>query len=312
MHIVVLCATRRGYRFIEHLLSIAPEHQFTIFSFRETAWEPPFFEDIRGLASRHNLAFFESRNLSHPKWDEFWTASQVDLILMVSWRYLVSSTVYERATRGAYVFHDSLLPKYRGFAPTVWAMINGESETGATLFKVVDEVDAGDIIDQQAVLIAATDTIDMVMEKVTQAYLDLTTRHFASLLDGTVQPGPQNHQEATFTCKWTPEEGLIHWRSSSQSIYNLIRASAYPYPGAYCYLEGRKLIIWSAELQPNPRRYVARVPGRVVEVYRDVGSVVLTGDSAILVKDVQLDGEERVNAAAVLKSPSQTLRDRNY
>ncbi len=312
MHIVVLCATRRGYRFLEHLLDIGAGHQFTIFSFRETAWEPPFFEDIQQLAQQRGLAFFESRNLSHPKWDEFWATMRVDLIFMVSWRYLVSAQVYESATCGAYVLHDSLLPKYRGFAPTVWAMINGESETGVTLFKVVDEVDAGDIIDQRAVPIAATDTIDVVMEKVTQTYLDLTTRNFASLIDGTVQSVPQNHQEATFTCKWTPEDSLIHWGNSSQSIYNLIRASTHPYPGAYSYLEGRKLIIWSAELQSNPRQYVARVPGRVVEIHRDIGSVVLTGDHTILLKDVQLDGEERVNASAVLRSPSQTLRDRSH
>ena len=307
MHIVVLCATNRGYRFAERLFEIGAGHAFTIFSFREDPWEPPFLDDIEALAHQHNANFYETRNVSHKKWDDFWQNTDVDLMFMVSWRYLVPSRIYEQAKIGAYVFHDSLLPKYRGFAPTVWAMINGESETGVTLFEVVDEVDAGDIIDQQSVPIGETDTIADVVEKVTQTYLDLITINLPQFIDGNIQPKPQNHDEATFTCKWTPADSGIDWTQSSQSIYNLIRATARPYPGAYCYLDGKKLTIWSAELQPEPREYVARVPGRVAEIYRGEGTVILTGDSTILLKDVQLEGEAVTNASSILKSPSQTL-----
>ena len=307
MHIVVLCATKRGYRFIERLFEIGQDHTFTVFSFRETAWEPPYLDDIQQLAHQNNATFYESRNVNHKKWNDFWETSKVDLIFMVSWRYLVPSTIYQRAKQGAYVFHDSLLPKYRGFAPTVWAMINGEKETGVTLFKVAEEVDAGDIIDQQAVPIEDADTIADVVENVTQTYLDLITKNFDALANGTTRPTPQNHNEATFTCKWTPKDSLIHWERSSQEIYNLIRATSRPYPGAFCYLDGKKLTIWSAELQPHPREYVARVVGRVAEIYKGEGTVILTGDSTILLKEVQLEGEAPTNASNVLKSPSQTL-----
>jgi len=307
MHIVILCATQRGYRFAERLFEIGQGHTFTVFSFREEPWEPPYLDDIQQLADQHNATFHESRNVNHKKWHDFWDTNTVDLMFMVSWRYLVPASIYQRATLGSYVFHDSLLPKYRGFAPTVWAMINGEKETGVTLFEVVDEVDAGDIIDQQTVLIDDADTIANVVDKVTQAYLDLITTNFDSLVNGTVEPIPQNHGDATFTCKWTPNDSLIQWNRSSQDIYNLIRATTQPYPGAFCYLDGKKLTIWSAELQTSPRDYVARVAGRVAEIYKGEGTVVLTGDSTILLKDVQLEGEDITNASNVLKSPSQTL-----
>ena len=307
MHIVILCATKRGYQFAERLFDIGQAHTFTVFSFREEPWEPAYLDDIQELTHRHNATFYESRNVNLKKWHDFWDTQTVDLIFMVSWRYLVPPSIYQRATHGAYVFHDSMLPKYRGFAPTVWAMINGEQETGVTLFEVVEEVDAGDIIDQKLVPIDDTDTIADVVDKVTQTYLDLISTNFDALITGTATPKPQNHDIATFTCKWTPNDSLIHWDRSSQAIYNLIRATTQPYPGAFCYLDGKKLTIWSAELQSNPRDYVARVTGRVAEIYKGEGTVILTGDSTILLKDVQLDGEDITNASNVLKSPSQTL-----
>lgn len=308
MHIVVLCATNRGYQFLERLLELGSDHQFTVFSFREEPWEPAFLDDIQALAERHDATFYESRNVSHKKWTDFWSNNPIDLMFMVSWRYLVPPSIYQLAELGSYVFHDSLLPTYRGFAPTVWAMINGESQTGVTLFEVVEEVDAGDILDQQAVPITQTDTIADVVDKVTQTYLDLITKNFDTLISGQAKLTPQNHDEATFTCKWTPDDALIDWSKSSQEIYNLIRATTRPYPGAFCYLDGQKLTIWSAELQDNPRNYVASVHGRVAEIYKDVGTVILTGDSTILLKDVQLEGEDIVNASHVLKSPSKTLK----
>jgi methionyl-tRNA formyltransferase len=307
MHIVVLCATNRGYRFLERLLQLGSGHQFTVFSFREEPWEPAYLDDIQALAQRHNATFYESRNVNHAKWNSFWETTHIDLMFMVSWRYLVPSSIYTLPQLGAYVFHDSLLPTYRGFEPTVWAMINGESQTGVTLFKVVDEVDAGDILDQQAVPITPTDTIADVVEKVTQAYLALISKNFEQLISGQAQLTPQNHDQATFTCKWTPDDARIDWSQSSQTIYNLIRATTYPYPGAFCYLDGEKLTIWSAELQETPRDYVARVHGRVAEIHRESGVVILTGDSTLLLKDVQLDGGAIVNAATLIKSPSKTL-----
>ena len=179
MHIVILCATQRGYRFAEHLMNVGRGHRFTVFSFRETAWEPPFLDDIEQLARQHNHSFYETRNVAHSKWDTFWREAAVDLLLMVGWRYLVPAKVYHRARRGAFVFHDSLLPTYRGFAPTVWAMVNGESQTGATLFRVAEDVDAGDIVDQRAIAIGFDETIADVIEHVTQAYLgyDRTKLH---------------------------------------------------------------------------------------------------------------------------------------
>ena len=310
MHIVLLCATNRGYRVAEKLYSLGAGHDFTVFSFRETAWEPPYFDDIRRLTEVRGHRFIEARNVAKGKASEFWRNNSVDLILMVNWRYVVPVEVYCRARRGCYVFHDSLLPKYRGFSPTVWAMINGERETGVTLFCVAEDFDTGDIVEQVGVPVGEDDTIAAVVERVSIEYLAVLERNFAKLLAGKVETTPQNHDEATYTCKWTPADARIDWRKGSREIYNLIRATTRPYPGAYTFLDGRKLVIWSANIDKNVRRYLSRAPGRVVESHSSGAVTVLTGDGVIRLCTVQLEGGDVVKAASLLKPPSMTVGER--
>ena len=311
MHIALLCATDRGYRVAERLFQLGRGHQFSVFSFRETAWEPLFFDRLRELTTACGHQFIEARNVARPSLNEFWQQTTLDLLLMVSWRYLVPREVYLRARCGSFVFHDSMLPCYRGFAPTVWAMINGESHTGVTVFRASDEMDAGDIVEQRSVPIADSDTIANVMERVTLTYLDIAEQNFSKLLDGNVNSYPQDHSKATYTCKWTPADAVINWSKASRDIYNLVRATSRPYPGAYTYMDGRKLTVWSAALPKKARNYVANVPGRVVSTLSDQGAAVLTGDGPILLRSVQLEGEPIIDASALLQSPSQSLGGRN-
>lgn len=307
MHIVLLCATRRGYLFLQELVDLVPGEKITVFSFREEPWEPPFMNDIRQFTLARGGQFCEARQVGAPHWTQFWESTAVDLMLAVSWRYIIPAPVYRRARMGTFVFHDSLLPEYRGFSPTVWAILNGEDHTGVTLFEVSGEVDASDIVDQESVPIGPDDTIAVVVESVTQTYLDMLRRNLSSLIDGTANRRPQDQSRATYTCKRLPEDNRIGWASSSDTIYNLIRAVSAPYPGAYTYLSGQRMRVWAARRLESYRRYVGRIPGRVVEVVRGEGSVVLTGDGALLITQVQLEGGVIACASDVLISLSQTL-----
>lgn len=306
MRIVLFCATQRGYRFLQKLAELVPQHEVVIFTFREEVWEPPFYDDIRRYAVAHHLEFYEAKQVGTKRWEDYWRSTNVDLMLAVSWRYLIPSQVYDRAYLGTYVFHDSLLPTYRGFAPTVWAILNGEDHTGVSLFQMVNKVDEGDIVDQQKVPIGVDDDISDVLERVTAVYLEVLERNLPKLLKGNPTLTPQDHMKATFTCKRMPEDNLIDWSQPTGDIYNLIRAVSYPYPGAFSYIAGQKVIVWSARRLEYPP-YVGRVPGRVVEIIPGTGSVVLTGDGALLVTQVQLEGGERISADRVLNRISITL-----
>jgi methionyl-tRNA formyltransferase len=306
-HVALLCATNRGRRVLEHLVAQLPEAQLTVCSFREEPHEPPFLDEIRRVAADCNARFFETRRAGSPKMLDYWRSSPPDLMLVVSWRYLIPSEAYRLAHRGTYVFHDSLLPAYRGFAPTVWAIVNGEVRTGATVFAIADEVDSGDIVDQQEVPIGPGDTISEVMGHVTGAYLQLLTRNLAALLTGTPRLRRQDHARASYTCKRLPEDNRIDWAWSAQRVHNLVRAVSYPYPGAFTTLGGQRLRIWSAQNLDRSAVYVGSVPGRVVEIRPDHGSVVLTGDGSLLVRKVQWDDGDVLCASQALNSPSMTL-----
>lgn len=306
MTICIFVATERGYRFLKKVASLVPAAQFIVFSFREEPFEPPFLDNIRGLTESLKGTFVEARNAGNVKLESFWAATPVDLMLCASWRYMIPAHVYQRAKRGAFVFHDSLLPAYRGFSPTVWALVNGESRTGVTLFEIAEQVDSGDIIDQQELQIAENETITSLLERVTGVYLDLIERNLERLLNGSAPRTKQDESRATYTCKRVLADNRIDWRTHEQQIFNLIRASTRPYPGAFCFYQGQEIKIWGAE-RTKHRRYVGSRPGRVVEVWPERGSVVQTGNGVLLLTEVQVGAGEPRCAAAVLRSLLDTL-----
>jgi methionyl-tRNA formyltransferase len=307
MRIVLLCATRRGLMVLERLSKLTPQAKLVVFSFREEPWEPPFLDAIREHTLKVGGTFHETRNVGADKWTAFWQEASVDLMLAVSWRYLIPPEVYRKARCGAFVFHDALLPEYRGFAPTVWAIANGEDHTGVTLFEIAPGVDEGDIVDQESVPIGPEETIGVVIDRVTAIYLEILERNLVRLLEGTAPRRPQEHSRATFTCRRTPEDNAIDWRASTASIFNLIRAVTIPYSGAFTSFEGKALTIWGAQRLASTPRFVGRVPGRVIEMRPGEGAVVLTGDGALLVTRVQLQGGPVVFASEILNSLSATL-----
>jgi len=189
-------------------------------------------------------------------------------------------------------------------------MINGESQTGVTMFHLAEQMDAGDIIDQVAVPIGPDDTIREVMDRVTEAYLYLLEKNLPLIKRGQAPRKPQEHPLATYTCKRMPQDNEIDWSATTDTIYNLIRAVTRPYPGAFTWYKGRKLIIWSTSPLRENRRYVGRIPGRVVEIRRREGVVVLTGDGHLFVKSVQLEGEQEKCATELITSITCRLGDR--
>jgi len=308
MHIALFCATRRGLRFLQRLTELlSASDELTVISFREQPHEPAFFDDIRALAERHGAAFHEAKRLHNIQWERDWNRKGIDLLLAVNWRYFIPPDVYSCATIGAYVFHDSLLPKYRGFSPTVWAIINGENHTGVTLFEMSETVDSGRIVAQKRVPISPNATIAEVIDDVTTTYIQLLDAHIDALRSGSVSARPQNEDAATYTCKLLPKDCCIDWHRTSLETYNLIRGYSAPYPGAYTYLDGTLLRVWSAEPIHDSKRYVGCIPGRIVDIVPKSGVVVLTGDGRILLQRVQLESGPETTADNVINSYTTTL-----
>jgi methionyl-tRNA formyltransferase len=144
------------------------------------------------------------------------------------------------------------------------------------------------------------------MERVTAAYLGLLERNLAALLEGTAGRRETDASAATRARRRVPADNAIDWSLPAVRVHDLIRGVTCPYPGAFTTLGGRELRVWSAARLERAPGDVGP-PGRVQEVRPGEGAVVSTGDGALLVREVQLEGEGPRNASEVLTSPSMVL-----
>ena len=180
-----------------------------------------------------------------------------DFIFSFYYRRMLPPSILRLAKRGAFNMHGSLLPKYRGRAPVNWAVLNGETETGATLHEMVEKPDAGRIVDQQAVAIGPDETAVDVFKKVTDAAETVLRRCIKGLLTGKAVLKPQNLSMGSYFGGRKPEDGRIDWTRSAAEIHNLVRAVAPPYPGAF---SGRMRVLRTAftdktDLEKTPGPY---------------------------------------------------------
>jgi methionyl-tRNA formyltransferase len=148
--------------------------------------------------------------------------------------------------------HGSLLPKYRGRVPVNWAVLHGETETGATLHEMTVKPDAGAIIAQTAVPILPDDTAHDVFGKLTVASEQTLWHAVPALLAGTAAKLPNDLSKGSYFSGRKPEDGRINWQQTGQQVYNLHRAVAPPYPGAFTDQFGKRFIIKRARLVTSP------------------------------------------------------------
>lgn len=176
-----------------------------------------------------------------------------DFIFSFYYRNMLPVSVLELARRGAYNLHGSLLPKYRGRVPVNWAVLHGETETGATLHEMTAKPDAGAIIAQTAVPILPDDTAFDVFNKLTVASEQTLWHAVPQLVAGTAPRLPNDLAKGSYFGGRKPEDGQINWQQTGQQVYNLHRAVAPPYPGAYTDCGGHRFIIKQARLVTAPR-----------------------------------------------------------
>ena len=198
-----------------------------------------------------------------------------DFLFSFYYRTMLSRRLLDCARRGAYNMHGSLLPKYRGRAPINWAVLNGETETGATLHEMTEKPDAGPIVDQARVPIGPDDLALDVLRKVTDAAETIMRRSLPRLVAGTAVLRPQDLSRGSYFGRRTPEDGRIDWNRGTNEIHNLVRAVAPPYPGAFTDLrQGRLLIhrtrrLGRAVSAPVPSLVAAPAALRVTAVCAD-------------------------------------------
>lgn len=216
-----------------------------------------------------------------------------DVIFSFYFRSMLPMRILELAPCGAFNMHGSMLPRYRGRAPTNWAVLHGESETGATLHEMVAKADAGRIVDQQAVPILPDDTAAQVFTKVTVAAEIVLWRSLASITQKHIAYRQNDLSHGSYFGSRTPEDGRIDWARPAAEIYNLVRAVAPPYPGAFTDIATSRLVV--AEARLAPRRHSADDQARHGLQVEGDAIVGVCGDGGRLLIHRLLDNDRPVD-----------------
>ncbi|HEX4325952.1 MAG TPA: formyltransferase [Burkholderiales bacterium] len=219
---------------------------------RDNPDENIWFGSVAELAARHGIPVITPDD---PNTDEVLKqvkALQPDFLFSFYYRNMLKKPLLDTPKRGAYNMHGSLLPKYRGRVPVNWAIIKGETETGATLHAMNEKPDNGAIVSQQAVPILLDDTARDVFDKVTVAAEMALHRVLPALLVGRAPHVGQDLSLGAYFGGRKPEDGRIDFSQGALAIHNFVRALTHPYPGAFADVQGRRIVLWRTVLGIGP------------------------------------------------------------
>lgn len=247
---------------IEALLSAGYDIA-AVFTHADDPKENNFYGSVAQLCARNGIPVHAPEDANHPLWVERIAKLNPEYIFSFYYRNLLSEPLLATARKGAFNLHGSLLPKYRGRAPANWVLVNGETETGVTLHRMVKRADAGAILAQQKVSIERSDTGLSLHAKLREAATALLRDALPQLAQGKLSETAQDESKATYFGRRTAADGKLDWKKSAEQLFNLVRAVTQPYPGAFCAVGEHKLIVWQADVVKGNE---GLAPGRVISV----------------------------------------------
>lgn len=252
---------------------------------------------VKRFAEEHGLPVFQPEKLRDETFHRRLAELKADLFVVVAFRILPRE-VYTMPPKGTIDLHPSLLPKYRGAAPINWAIINGEQETGITVFFIGEKVDAGDTVLQRSVPIGAQETAGELSERLAEIGAEVLLEAVEDIANDRISPTTQPEVEPSPAPKLSRENGRIDWTKTASEVNNLIRGLN-PKPGAFSTFGQRIVKIHRAAVvgKPSPE---AR-PGQVIRADPREGIFVSTGEGQLHLQEVQLEGKKRMGSAEFLR-----------
>jgi methionyl-tRNA formyltransferase len=243
---------------------------------------------LDALAREADVPYMDFDDLNAPAVVETVRSWAPDAFFIVGLSQMVKKELLAIPRLGCIGYHPTRLPEGRGRAPVAWMALEGRS--GASTFFVMNErADAGPILAQEPFAVSEKDYSADVERKLEAALVAALNRWLPRLKNGEWQAVPQDDTKATYYGKRSPEDGAIRWEWPAGKIGALVRAASHPYPGAFTFVDGRKMIVWRAQVEPSlPYRGVT---GRTLHRDPSKGWLVQTGDGLLWLTEVEFESE---------------------
>jgi methionyl-tRNA formyltransferase len=266
-------------------------------------------DDFERLAGRLGAAFFNTPKVTDEAVLAHLDANSADAAVSVNWQFVIPPSVLNRFQYGVLNYHIGNLPDFKGNATPNWSIISGLDHVYGNVHRMTESLDSGDVIAREKLHIS-NETYIADLWAAAEQHCPLTFAHALVRL----QADP-NHVEAPgsedgLRCyPRLPEDSRIDWRQEADAIHRIIRASSRPYPGAFTFLDGKKAVIWRANVVRPANPYLA-IPGHIVELDKASGSIlVATGSELIEATELEVDGKAIANPGEFIGSIRKRFRD---
>lgn len=249
------------------------------------------------LAAEWGLQCFKPYSLADKQVRDALDKTNADFFIVADYGNIIPASVFNLPRFFSICVHPSLLPRYRGAAPIEYALLNGDSRTGVTIFKINEHVDAGDILLQKDLLIEKNDDYHSLRKKLALQGVDLLLEAIKLVLRGAHSLRPQDEKTVSHTRRLTKEDGRISWQQTAEAIYNRIRATV-GWPSGYTYYKGKQIQILAAEVLGQPLISSGGVAvGTIVNIDKN-GITVMTGRGLLKITRLKPQGKKEMSAWA--------------
>ena len=244
---------------------------------------------VKECAIKHGIPVLQPVKIKEPEAVAQLKEYPADIYVVAAFGQLLTEEILNMPKFGCVNIHASLLPAYRGAAPIQWVIINGEEKTGVTIQQMAKGLDTGDMLLKKEVIIDAKETGASLHDKLMEAGAKLIVEALPMIENGEIIPEKQDDALSCYAAKLNKSMGNIDFTKDALSIERLIRGLN-SWPSAYTILQGKTLKIWEADVVECK---TGAVPGEVVDVDK-TSFTVATGDGALKITSIQLEGKKRM------------------
>ena len=302
--VVFLGSKELGLCALKTIHSVSPGSLRGVMTFDDRTDSRTKLKDYQAFTRANKIPLFIVKDNKHA--EELIRELKPQLCFVTGWYWLISEATLSSVAFGFVILHNSLLPRLRGAAPLVWAMINEDKRIGFSLFIPGKGIDDGPILAQGAVNVGADDYIGDVIKKLEIKIKQVLQKAYPTILNGTIKPKRQNHALVTFGAGRIPSDGNINWTRPARQVYNFIRAQSDPFPGAFTHYGKSVMKIWRAKLHKG--RYHG-TPGQVAAITSQGVYIICGDDQAIIAENVEIDGQ-RGNPKDFVRTVKARFTDR--